>query len=112
MKNFIKVQVIGGIGNQLFVFIFGLAVSEQLKTKLIVDDSLIYFGSNKSRRMEISNLIFDRFKVDFKSSRLSILLDQSSNIIFNKFIWKFLNIKSCIKIVGSNRSYSANMQPA
>ena len=34
MKNSIKVKVIGGIGNQLFVFIFGLAISEQLKTKL------------------------------------------------------------------------------
>lgn len=41
MKNYIKIKVIGGIGNQLFVLAFGLAVSARLKSKLIVDDSLI-----------------------------------------------------------------------
>ena len=56
MKNYIKVKVIGGIGNQLFIFIYGLAISEQLKTKLIIDDSLIHFGSNKSRKMEMLEL--------------------------------------------------------
>jgi hypothetical protein len=74
MKNFIRVKVIGGIGNQLFGLAFGLSVSEQLKTKLILDDSLIHFGSNKFRRMEITNLIFDKFKIEYKSYRLSKLL--------------------------------------
>jgi len=96
MKNFIKVQVIGGIGNQLFVFIFGLAVSEQLKTKLIVDDYLIHFGSNRSRRMEITNLIFDGFDIEFKSSRLSKLLIQKSNIVLNKILWKFFQLNKRI----------------
>ena len=92
MKNFIKVKVIGGIGNQLFIFIFGLAISEQLKTKLVVEDSLLYFGSNKSRRMEITNLIFDGFKIEFKRSRLSKLLIQKSNSFLSKIAWKFFQL--------------------
>jgi len=92
MKNFIKVKVIGGIGNQLFIFIFGLAISEQLKTKLVVEDSLLYFGSNKSRRMEITNLIFNGFKIEFKRSRLSKLLIQKSNSFLSKIAWKFFQL--------------------
>ena len=92
MKNFIKVKVIGGIGNQFFVLAFGLAISRRLKTKLIVDDSLIHFGSNKSRRMEISNLVFNGFNLEYKSSRLSKLLNKKSNIIINKILWNFFKL--------------------
>ena len=94
MKNFIRVKVIGGIGNQLFGLAFGLSVSEQLKTKLILDDSLIHFGSNKFRRMEITNLIFDKFKIEYKSYRLSKLLVQKSNTILNKIFWKIFNLNT------------------
>jgi len=96
MKNYIKIKVIGGIGNQLFVLAFGLAVSARLKSKLIVDDSLIHFGSNKSRRMEITNLIFDGFKIEFKSSRLSKLLIQKSNTLLNKIVWNFFQLNKRI----------------
>jgi hypothetical protein len=80
VKNFTKVKVLGGIGNQLFVLAFGFAVSMRLKTKLIIDDSLIHFGSNKSRTMETSSLVFNGFDIEFKSSKLSKLLNQKSNI--------------------------------
>ena len=96
MKNFVKVKVIGGIGNQLFVLLFGLALSRKLKTKLIADDSLIHFGSNKSRRMEIANLAFNGFDIAFKSSKLSILLNQKSSIILNKSVWKFFKLNTRI----------------
>jgi hypothetical protein len=96
MKNFTKVKVIGGIGNQLFVLAFGLAISRKLKTKLIADDLLIHFGSNKSRRMEIANLVFNGFDIEFKSSKLSKLLNQKSNIILNKIIWKFFKLNKRI----------------
>jgi len=94
MKNFTKVKVLGGTGNQLFVIAFGFAVSVRLKTKLIIDDSLIHFGSNKSRKMEISNLIFNGFDIEFKSSKLSKLLNQKSNIILNKIIWKLSKLNT------------------
>jgi len=96
MKNFIKVKVIGGIGNQFFVLAFGLAISRRLKTKLIADDSLIYFGSNKSRRMEIVNLVFNGFNIEFKSSRLSKLLDKKSNIVVNKILWNIFKLNKNI----------------
>jgi hypothetical protein len=105
MKNYIKIKVIGGIGNQLFVLAFGLAVSARLKSKLIVDDSLIHFGSNKSRKMEITNLIFDEFKVEFKRGRLSKLLIQKSNTLLNKIAWKFFQLNKRV-IDENNQSKS------
>ena len=96
MKNFIKVNIVGGIGNQLFVLAFGLAVSEHLKTKLIVDDSLINFGSNKSRRIEISNLIFDAFNIEYKNSMLSKLFFNKTNTVLSKIIWKFFKFNKNI----------------
>ena len=101
MKNFTKVKVIGGIGNQFFVLAFGLAVSRRLITKLIADDSLILFGSNKSRRMEISNLIFNGFDIEFKSSKLSKLLNQKSNIILNKTIWKLFKLN--VRVISEDK---------
>jgi len=94
VKNFTKVKVLGGIGNQLFVLAFGFAVSMRLKTKLIIDDSLIHFGSNKSRTMETSSLVFNGFDIEFKSSKLSKLLNQKSNIILNKTIWKLSKLNT------------------
>ena len=95
MKNCTKVKVIGGIGNQFFVLVFGLAISRKLKTKLIADDSLIHFGSNKSRRLEIANLVFNGFDLEFKSWKLSKFLNQNFNTILNRILWKFftLNIR-------------------
>jgi len=96
VKNYIKVKVIGGIGNQFFVLVFGLAISRRLKTKLIVDDSLIHFGSNKSRRMEIPNIVFNGFNIEFKSSRLSKLLNKKSNIVVNKILWNIFKLNKNI----------------
>jgi len=105
MKNFTKVEIIGGIGNQFFVLAFGLAVSRRLKTKLIVDDFLIHFGSNKSRKMEISDLVFNGFNIEFKSSRLSKLLNQKSNPVLNKVFWNFFKLNKSI-VTEDNQSKS------
>jgi len=92
MKNFTKVKAIGGIGNQLFVLVFGLAVSKQLKTKLVIDDSLISFGSNKSRRMEIKNLTFKGFNIEFSSNKLFKLFFQKPNLVLRKTVWKIFKL--------------------
>ena len=91
MNNFTKVKVIGGIGNQLFVLVFGLAISNKLDTKLIVDDSIIHLGSNKSRKMEIANLIFNGFNIEYRRSKLKELLVWHFKFItfLNKIFWKF-----------------------
>jgi hypothetical protein len=105
MKNYIKVKAIGGIGNQLFVLVFGLAVSEQLKTKLVIDDSLISFGSNKSRRMEIKNLTFKGFNIEFSSNKLFKLFFQKSNLVLRKTVWKIFKLN---KKVISEETQSAS----
>jgi hypothetical protein len=92
MKKFIKVKAIGGIGNQLFVLVFGLAVSGQLKTKLVIDDSLISFGSNKSRRMEIKNLTFKDFNIEFSGKKFFKLFFQKPNLVLRKILWKILKL--------------------
>ena len=48
VKNYTKVKVIGGIGNQFFVLVFGLAISRRLKTKLIVDTDLQLIKINEN----------------------------------------------------------------
>jgi hypothetical protein len=44
--------------------------------------------------MEIANLTFNGFDIEFKSSKLSKLLNQNSNIIINKIIWKFFKLNT------------------
>jgi hypothetical protein len=90
MKNFTKVKVIGGIGNQLFVLVFGLAISDKLKTKLIVDDSIIHLGSNKSRKMEIDSLTFNGFNIEYRRSKLNRLSVFHFEFItfLHKMFWK------------------------
>jgi len=94
MKNFTKVKVIGGIGNQFFVLVFGLAICDKLKTKLIVDDSIIYLGSNKSRKMDIANLIFNGFNIEYRKSKLKGLLVSHFKFItfINKIFWKLARL--------------------
>jgi len=91
MKNFTRVKVIGGIGNQLFVLVFGLAISHKLKTKLIVDDSIIHLGSNKSRKMEVANLMFNGFNIEYRRSKFKGFFVWHFELItfLNKILWKF-----------------------
>jgi len=105
MKNYTKVKAIGGIGNQLFVLVFGLAVSKQLKTKLVIDDSLISFGSNKSRRMEIKNLTFKGFNIEFSRNKLFKLFFQKPNLVLRKTLWKIFKLN---KKVISEETQSAS----
>ena len=57
-SNSIKVQLLGGLGNQLFGLHFGAAVSSQLNIELQISDSMIALGSNKSRSLQILNFKF------------------------------------------------------
>jgi hypothetical protein len=100
MKNFTHVKAIGGIGNQLFVLAFGLAVSKRLKTQLVIDDSLIGFGSNKSRKIEITNLIFNEFQIEFANNNLFNLLFRKSNPVLQKTLWRFCSLNR--KIITEN----------
>ena len=60
MKNFTNVKAIGGIGNQLFVLAFGLAVSKRLKNQLVIESALsnlIYKGiQNPSIKIDATGM--------------------------------------------------------
>jgi len=52
-SNSIKVRIVGGLGNQLFGVFFGLAISEKIKARLVVDGSFVSLGSNSTRKIAI-----------------------------------------------------------
>jgi hypothetical protein len=64
----ITVDLVGGLGNQLFGLAFGSSISRRLQCDLTLDTSLINFGSNSSRVLELNN--FD-FKLKFQQSLLT-----------------------------------------
>ena len=81
-------KVVGGLGNQIFGYIFGLAVAKKLKSKLTLDDTLIYFGSNKSRSLEINKLVALESNLEFKQRKNNVYLKKFDNKIIQKIFWK------------------------
>jgi len=95
-KDFTRIRVIGGIGNQLFILFFGFAVSTQLRTKLLVDDKQVYFGSNKTRRMEVSKLEFSGIDVEYKRSILRLFVFFMKINLTRRILWKIFGSKKSI----------------
>lgn len=90
-RNVIKVKIIGGLGNQLFGYFFGLSVSDRLGTKLNIDGSLIKFGSNVDR---VANV--QKFRISINSIFFSNMQNQiSKKLVSNKYIrkiyWKIMS---------------------
>ncbi len=56
MKPPLRVQIVGGLGNQLHGLSAGLAIAGTLKRQLIVDTSRVSFGSNLTRMPELRGL--------------------------------------------------------
>ena len=81
-------KVVGGLGNQIFGYVFGLAVAKKLKSKLTVDDALIYFGSNKSRDLEIDKLVTSNYNLEFKRRKINVFFKKFDNRIMQKICWK------------------------
>jgi len=82
------VKVVGGLGNQIFGYVFGLAVANRLKSKLTVDDALIYFGSNKSRVLEINKLVALDSSLEFKQRKINVFLKKFESRIIQRIFWK------------------------
>jgi hypothetical protein len=61
----IKVRLMGGLGNQMFQYALGLALSKQLNTKFIVDDSILLNRSNLKANSVIRDLDLDIFNLDY-----------------------------------------------
>jgi hypothetical protein len=63
----VVVQLRGGLGNQLFGFFAGLHLAESNKCQLVLDARFIKFGSNPTRRLEISGLDMSYIKTPIKT---------------------------------------------
>jgi hypothetical protein len=92
-RDSITVRIIGGLGNQLFTLFFGLAVSTALRSELLVDDKLIVFGSNSSRKIEILNLKFGEIKFHFKKSIFLPRLLIKQGPIIRRIFWHIINFQ-------------------
>ena len=87
-SNKIFVDLVGGLGNQLFGLVFGLALSNKTKAELILDTSFIRFGSNNSRKLEVEQFIFLNKSMKYSSSKFSNLPILKNNKFGKKIIQK------------------------
>ena len=92
-SNSIVVNAVGGLGNQLFVTFFGLAVSLTLKSNLIVDDKLIGFGSNPKRQLEVSKLNFGDLKIKYRLNYFNTFEIFKKSRFFRKILWLIFRMK-------------------
>ena len=105
VKNKIIVKVIGGIGNQLFGLVFGLAVADKLRGALLIDDSLIPFGSNKTRLLEIRNIKVLGIPCKFKVKHAKKNRYLYNSLILRKIIWKLSVFKVNSEETTNNKGF-------
>ncbi len=83
----IRVNLVGGLGNQLFGLAFGAAIATKLQRKLTLDYSLINFGSNSSRVLELKNFDFSFLEINFQRTNITKL----SYILKNSFVKRIIS---------------------
>ena len=93
-KSTLRINVLGGLGNQLFLLFFGIAVSKYLKKDLVIEDKLIGFGSNPNRKLAISSFTFKNLSVIYRKNYYSKLQFLYSNIFFRRLMWRFIHARS------------------
>jgi hypothetical protein len=91
LKKMITVRIVGGLGNQLFILFFGLAVSTVLGSRLLIDDKFIVFGSNSNRKIEIINFKFGRIQFEFKKSYFQPRALIKRSLIARRILWRIFN---------------------
>lgn len=87
-SNSIKVQLLGGLGNQLFGLHFGVAVSSRLNIELQISDSMIALGSNKSRFLQISNFEFSSTNTVYRIIKKRSFEILGTNQLLRRIQWK------------------------
>lgn len=88
--NFVSVDLLGGLGNQLFGLAFGSAISEKLNCNLILDKSLIHLGSNHHRKLEIQNFDFGLKIFEIEQTKLAKISALINNPIAKKILGKII----------------------
>ena len=89
-KDYVVVDLIGGLGNQLFGLVFGSALSKKLCCNLELDKSLINFGSNHNRRLEIQNFNYGLKTFKIKQAKLVRMFVFTKINILKKILGKII----------------------
>jgi hypothetical protein len=92
-SSFVIVDLVGGLGNQLFGLAFGSALSDKLESNLRLDKSLIHFGSNHERILEIQNFEFNLPEYRITQSFLVKTLAITKNKLLKKISGKMIMMK-------------------
>ena len=111
-KKTLQINVVGGLGNQLFLLVFGVCVSKYLKKDLVIQEKLIHFGSNPNRKLAISNFTFKNLHINYSRNIFFKLKSFYSNKFFRKLIWIIVHIKNKpiteIEIAKSGFKFNSN----
>lgn len=83
------VHLLGGLGNQLFGLHFGASVSFCLKNGLQLSDSMIPFGSNKARTLQVSSFRLKDLDISYKTNKNKFLNSLNHFRLVRKFKWIF-----------------------
>lgn len=83
------VHLLGGLGNQLFGLHFGASVSFCLKNGLQLSDSMIPFGSNKSRTLQVSSFKLNDLDISYRTNNNKFLNSLKNFRLVRKFRWTF-----------------------
>ena len=86
----ITVDLVGGLGNQLFGLGFGASVSNRLQCDLTLDHSFISFGSNNSRVLELRNFDFSTFNINYRQTFLTKFSYLTKNSFIKRLIVAFI----------------------
>jgi hypothetical protein len=93
----IKVRIVGGLGNQLFGVVFGLAVSEKINAKLILDGSFVSLGSNSTRKIAVRDFDIEPFSISYTGEIVQNIPFLNRNKLIRKIVGKILRyLKSSI----------------
>jgi hypothetical protein len=96
-SNSIKVRIVGGLGNQLFGAFFGLAISERINTRLILDGTFVSLGSNPTRKLAVCEFDLNPFSVSFTGTILEKIPYLTKISWVRKLVSKILrNVKRSI----------------
>lgn len=89
-KKTICVNLIGGLGNQLFGLMFGLSISDKLGCNLLLNTSLINLGINETRKLDIDKLKITNINYSFERNWLSIVPSILKSKIARKIVTKII----------------------
>ena len=110
----VQVDLLGGLGNQLFGGALALAlVGKYQDLEVTLTDRLIPLGSNSSRRLQIDGLgLFTHRNIAFKrisNARAKLL---SSSSLFSRIWWKATRVSTRHHLINQEEIWNGNLQRA